>query len=157
MAHAECLDAGERKVAARLERNGVALPDFLQHDQRHFSEDLCILGVTTEFLVRTHHRENQSFGRRSLLQFQSVPFEYGVVDGFGTRAAAEKIERADEYLRINVERYHVSSVACLAKKVIHVQEWADRIATWRRTSAIDGFPFALKESAKTSQRLAHIH
>jgi len=67
MTHAECTDAGEGKIAARLERNGVALPDFIHRDQRHFGEDLCILGFATEFLVRTHHRENQSFGRRSLL------------------------------------------------------------------------------------------
>src|SRR6516162_11654183 len=147
MTHAECADARERKIAASLERNGVALPDSVYRNRRYFGEDLRILGFATEFLVRTHHRENQSFGRRSVLQFHSVPSEYGVVDGFGTRAAAEKIEGADEYLRINVQRYHVSSVACLAKEMLHVQEWADRIAAWSGTSAIDGFPFAFKESA----------
>src|SRR6516165_9175243 len=51
MTHAACADAGERKIAARLERNGVALPNFLHHDQRHFGEDLCILGFAKKFLV----------------------------------------------------------------------------------------------------------
>ena len=157
MTHAECADAGERKITARLERNGVALLNFLHRDQRHFGEDLCVLEFATEFLVRAHHRENQSFGRRSLLQFDSVPSAYGVVDGFGTRAAAEKIKCADEYLRINVQRHHVPSVACLAKEMFHVQEWAHRIAPWGGRSAVDGFPFAIKKSTETPQRLAYVH
>src|SRR6516165_947411 len=157
MTHSECADARKRKIAARSERNGVALPHFLHCDQRHFGEDLCILGFAKKFLVRSYHRQNQAFGRGSLLQFQSVPFEYGVVNGFGTWAAAEKIEGAHEQFGINVQRHHVSSVACLAKEMLHVQEWAHRIATWRRSSAVDGFPFAFKKSAETPQRLAHVY
>src|SRR5258705_6706803 len=102
MTHPECANASKRKIAARLERNGVALPNSLHRDQRHSGEDLCILGFATEFLVRPYHRQNQSFGRRSLLQFERVPFEYGVVDGFVAGAAAEKIEGSHEQLRIKV-------------------------------------------------------
>src|SRR5262249_6003958 len=157
MTHPECSNARKRKISGRLKRNGVALPNFLNRDQRHFGENLCILRFAKKFLVRTYHRENQSFVRRSLLQFQSVPIAYGLVNGFGTWAAAEKIERPHEQLRINVECHHVSSVACLAKEMLHVQERAHRIATWRRSSAVDGFPFALKKSAETPQRLAHVY
>src|SRR6202040_2137819 len=56
MTHPECANASERKIAARLERNGVTLPNFLHRDQRHFGKDLCILGFATKFLVRTDHR-----------------------------------------------------------------------------------------------------
>src|SRR5262249_44701419 len=116
MTHSQCADAGERKIDARLKRDGVALTDFLHRDQRQVGEDLSILRFTTEFLVRAHHRENVSFVRRSLLQFDSVPLAYGVVDGFVACAAAKKIEGSHEELRIEVQRPHVSSVACLAKE-----------------------------------------
>src|SRR5439155_21807728 len=53
---------------------------------------------------------------------------------------------------------HVPLIACLAKKRIpHLKEWANRIATWGGRPAIDGFPFSLKESGETPQCLAHVH
>src|SRR5439155_19168903 len=53
---------------------------------------------------------------------------------------------------------HVPLIACLAKKRIpHLKEWANRIATWGGRPAIDCFPFALKESGETPQCLAHVH
>jgi hypothetical protein len=56
MTHPECANASEREIAARLERNGVALPNFFHGDQRHFGENLLILGFAKKFLVRTDHR-----------------------------------------------------------------------------------------------------
>src|SRR4029077_7644273 len=46
----------------------------------------------------------------------------------------------------------------LAKeRFLHLQEWANRKTTWRGRSAIDGFPFLLKEPAETPQRLSHVY
>ena len=52
----ECADARERKIADRLERNGVALPNFLHRDQRHFGEDLSVL----KFGVRRYGERTQT-------------------------------------------------------------------------------------------------
>ena len=51
MTHPEGSDASKRKVIARLERNRVALPNLFHCDQRHFGENLCELGFTTNFLI----------------------------------------------------------------------------------------------------------
>src|SRR6266851_1476450 len=56
MTHSQCADAIEGKITACLERDRVALANFLHRDQWHFREDLFVLGFATKFLVRPHHR-----------------------------------------------------------------------------------------------------
>ena len=59
--HSECSDAIKGKIAARFERDGVALADFLHRDQRHFRENLFILGFATNSRpYEPSHRTNPS-------------------------------------------------------------------------------------------------
>src|SRR5207248_643182 len=43
VSHSQCADTSERKIIARLERNGLTLSNLLHRDQRHFRENVSVL------------------------------------------------------------------------------------------------------------------
>src|ERR1700730_9608043 len=88
--HAERANAFQRNLSTRLERNGFALTDLLDGDERHVGENLRVLKLPAKFFERAHRGHDNAGFRRRRLQLLRTPLQNGVLNGLDDLAAPEQ-------------------------------------------------------------------
>src|SRR4051794_19188101 len=155
MTHSEGTNSVKRCFGVWLERNGFALTDLLDGNQRHPGEHFGILQLRAQLFKRPNFGKDQSLLGRSRLQVICTPLQNGILERFEAVRATEKVECTLMQLRIEVQCDDMPAITCFTEER-KLKEGTIVEETHCGRAPINGLPDPLEEAGEAPKGFAHV-